>query len=172
MARGKPGQCEATSLSARQHSDALEDVLASEEKARQMVASLGVVHSAGHLHRVEHGVVATQLKLRLREETHARGRRGLNETLERGEIADERAHQRGLPCAIRSDNRDAGIPGDTQHPGANERLAVPDRERSRLHDRVSGQMGCLEAPAVPLCVLRRLDAFDSRELLSSAARFL
>ena len=40
---------------------------ASEEKARQMVASLGVVHSAGHLHRVEHGVVATQLKLRLRD---------------------------------------------------------------------------------------------------------
>ena len=58
LACGKTCERETRPLPTRQHPHAREYVLAAEEKAREMITSFGVTHSARHLHRVEHSVVA------------------------------------------------------------------------------------------------------------------
>ena len=150
---GESGESQSTSLSAAQHADALEHVLSFEEESGEMVASFGVGHSARELHRVEHGVVTGQLELSLCQKREARGRGRLHVALERGEIANEGAHERGLSRPVRTDDRDPGITPDSQHPGTEERLAVADRERRRLHDRVARQVRCLKLPSVLLRAL-------------------
>ena len=58
VARRESGQSQSASLAAGQDADALEHVLASEEKAREMAPRFGVVHAARDLHRVEHRFVS------------------------------------------------------------------------------------------------------------------
>src|SRR5437762_13374419 len=90
---GETREGQSTSFASRKHSNAPEHVLASEQKAREMASRFRVVHPTRDLHRVEDRFIAAQLELSLREERDARRRRGLHVPLERGETADERAHQ-------------------------------------------------------------------------------
>src|SRR5207247_6348035 len=83
VTRGETRQGKAAALSAAQHADALEYVFSSKQKARQVITSLGIGHSACQLHRVEHRVVTGQLELSLREERDTRGRRRLYVAVER-----------------------------------------------------------------------------------------
>ena len=172
VTRGETRQGKAAALSAAQHADALEYIFSSKQEARQVITSLGIGHSARQLHRVEHGVVTGQLELSLCQKCDARGRGRLHVSLERGEIANEGAHERGLSRPVRTDDCDPGVTPDSQHPGTEERLAVADGERRRLHDRVARQVRCLKLPPVLLRALWRLDTDDPRKLLSSPARFL
>src|SRR5438445_6183230 len=103
VARGESGKCQSTAFSAAEDADALEHVFPPEEETREMAAGFRVSHAARELHRVEHGVVTGQLELSLREEGDARGWRRLHIAFERGEIADQSPHERGLPRPIRTD---------------------------------------------------------------------
>src|SRR5438445_7120966 len=83
VSRREAGERKARTLAAGQHPDAFEDVVAAEQEPREMIACFLLGQWRRVPHRVQDGVVAGQLALRLREESHPRGRRGLHVALER-----------------------------------------------------------------------------------------
>ena len=172
VACGEPRESESAALAAREHADLLEHVVAAEEEAGEQVAGRRFVEAAGAAERIEHGLVARELALRLCEEGDARRRRGAEVALQGREVADDRPDERRLPRAVRTDHRDPRAARDPERAGAHDRVVVPDRQRRRIHDRIACEVGGLEPPAMARTRLGRRDALDARELLRAAARLL
>ena len=172
MTRRETGEGKTRTLAAGQHTDAFENVVAAEKEAGQMVACLLFVHQARVAHRVQHGLVAGQLALRLRKERDTRRRRRLDVAVEWGEVAHQRAHERRLPRAIGAHDGYPPVASDPERAGPDEGRTVPDRERRGLYNGVASEMRRLEAPAVTRHLFRRLDPLDPGELLGAAARLL
>src|SRR5207244_5807966 len=85
VARREPREREPASLPAREDADGLEDIVAAEEEAGEMIARVFLVHRARATQGVDDRFASSELAWRLREDRDAGGRRRADVALERAE---------------------------------------------------------------------------------------
>ena len=149
--RDDVGEREAPALAAGQHRDGLLVLVpAGEEEAAEQRLRLRALEARRPLRRLEHGVPLVELDLLLREVADLDGVPDANAALFGLALADERAQERRLPCAVRADERDVLAALERERRVVQQlALADPQRDVVRLDDGPPAARRVDEAEAEP-----------------------